>query len=670
MAPSSGDAYRQAPPNAAGRAALADLPGVARRFGPAMGTVVLPFALVLYLGLQNGGYDEVVRSEVGIAVWWIVLLGALVGLFPASRPGRTAWVGLGLAAALALWMVIGIGWSESSERSVEEVARVATYVGIFALSVAVQGRDGLRGTLSSVAAAIGVIGALALLSRLHPAWFPEDNIARFLPANEGRLAYPLNSWNGLAALMAIGIPLLLMVAAQSRRLLSQALATAALPVVALTVFYTFSRGAALEIAGALLALLLLHPRRLALLPTLGLGVAGAAVLIAAASQRDALEDGIRGAVAHSQGDEMLAVVLVVCAGVALLRVAFGLAVRHGIGPRPRVSRRATVAGFAIAAVAAVAIALAAGVPSELSDRWEEFKDPGGAGSGTERFESASGAGRYQQWQAALNAFESEPLTGIGAGTYEFWWTREATIPIFVRDAHSLYFETLGELGIVGFLLLVALIACIIGVGIARALGAATEQHRALLAGAVASGAAFAVAAALDWVWELAVIPAAFLLVAGAVLARPAPDRSAATKTRRELRRSLINSLVLALLALPALAIITISLAGTTAVRDSQAQARSAQLTPALEQALAAEDLQPYAASPSLQQALVLELKGDLDGAAVAAREATEKEATNWRTWLTLARIEAENGNPEASVEAYRQARLLNPTSPVFGGDEE
>jgi cytochrome c-type biogenesis protein CcmH/NrfG len=181
-----------------------------------------------------------------------------------------------------------------------------------------------------------------------------------------------------------------------------------------------------------------------------------------------------------------------------------------------------------------------------------------------------------------------------------------------------------------------------------------------------------VAAAVDWVWELAVIPAAFLLIAGALLAGPLAESRATQRGKvggRRRRRRVATTVVLAALALPALAVIAISLAGAASVRDSQAEARSAQLVPALDHALDAEDVQPYAASASLQKALVLELGGDLDGAAAAAREATREEATNWRTWLTLSRIEAENGNARASVDAYREARSLNPTSPVFGGGE-
>ena len=93
------------------------------------------------------------------------------GLLPLARIGRTGWILLGLLAAFAVWTALGIGWSESAERSVIELARVPRILGVLALALAVQGRDGLRRTVAAVGAAIAVIAAIALLSRLHPAWF-------------------------------------------------------------------------------------------------------------------------------------------------------------------------------------------------------------------------------------------------------------------------------------------------------------------------------------------------------------------------------------------------------------------------------------------------------------------------------------------------------------------
>ena len=160
--------------------------------------------LVLYLALKGGGYDDVIRGEVGVAVWWIVLLGALVGILPVARISRAGWIGLGVLGAFCLWTALGITWSGDSERSVAEVARLAMYIGVFALSLSVQGRDGLRRTVNALAAAIGVVGALALLSRLHPSSFPHNDLPAYIPDAKSRLNYPLNYWNGLAAFMAMG----------------------------------------------------------------------------------------------------------------------------------------------------------------------------------------------------------------------------------------------------------------------------------------------------------------------------------------------------------------------------------------------------------------------------------------------------------------------------------
>jgi Flp pilus assembly protein TadD len=62
---------------------------------------------------------------------------------------------------------------------------------------------------------------------------------------------------------------------------------------------------------------------------------------------------------------------------------------------------------------------------------------------------------------------------------------------------------------------------------------------------------------------------------------------------------------------------------------------------------------------------VLEALGDLDEAAVAAREATDREKTNWRNWLTLSRIEAERGRAPEAVRAYERAASLNHHSLLF-----
>src|SRR5690348_15197025 len=219
-----------------------------RRFDPdALRTWALVASVVLYLAVDGGGYDLVVRSQVAIVVWWIVLVGAAWGLLPAGRLSRTAWVAAGLFGGFVAWTALASTWSLSSDRSLQELSRVAFYFGLLLLGIAIH-RDrerAVRHTIQAVAAAVALVACLALASRLRPDLFPAaDQTASFLPGTAGRLGWPLNYWNALAALLALGLPLLLALATSARTLAGQATAAAAIPVVTLTGYLTFSRGGA------------------------------------------------------------------------------------------------------------------------------------------------------------------------------------------------------------------------------------------------------------------------------------------------------------------------------------------------------------------------------------------------------------------------------------------
>ena len=237
-------------------------------------------------------------------------------------------------------------------------------------------------------------------------------------------------------------------------------------------------------------------------------------------------------------------------------------------PGIELARRRAQIFLGIATVAGVLLALSVGLPGEISERWDEFKEPAPAAAGVERFESSSGSGRYQLWQSALEANESEPLTGIGAGTFEYWWAREGTLAGFVRDAHSLYLETLAEVGIVGLVLLGGLLLTVIITGVRRSLSGLSIERRALVAGATAACVAFATSAAVDWVWELTVIPVVFMLLAAAILGPSAETRGRET-SRFDGALPTPARLAAVAVAVVGIVAVAIPLAGATSVRDSQ-----------------------------------------------------------------------------------------------------
>lgn len=656
---------RSAPAQAA--QALAPPRSLAARIdAPALGAWTLAFALVTYLALRGGGYDTVVRSEVGVAVWWIVLLAAAAGVLPLRlrAPGLAA---IGLLAGFTVWTGLAVTWSESAERSMVELGRVAAYLGVLVLAVALQGATAARHTINGVASAIGLVTAIAVLSRLHPAWFPPNDHFDFLgEASARKLSYPLNYWNALAGFAAIGVPLLLAVAVSARTLLGQAAAAAALPISGLCVALTLSRGGALAVAVGVAAFLVLAPRRLHAAATLATASAASAILIWAVTRREALDSGLPSAAAATEGDQVLWLAVIACLGVALLQVALGLVARHASRPRAlRLTRRQLAYGWLAAGAAALVVAVAAGAPGRALDQWQAFTEPPGVvqpGSDDTvftRLSAANGNGRYEFWKAAVHANETRPLTGIGPGSFELWWARNATAPGFIRDAHTLYFETLAETGIVGFVLLIGLLALALAVGVARLLRA-RPALRVTLAAAIAGVLAFMTSAAFEWVWEMGAIAVAVLALIAVIVA----GRDEALAPRAPRARALPRVAVVAL-AVAALGATAVPFAGALAIRDSRAAAADGQLTAALEDARTAERVQPYAATPHLQRALLLEQAGSFDAAAAAARTATVEEPTNWRPWIVLARLEARRGAAPEALAAFATAKRLNPKSDLF-----
>lgn len=624
-------------------------------------TWVLGFGLVAYLGIDGGGYDALVYNQVGIAIWWVLLVGVLVAALPQLGLSKLALAAIGLLALFVVWTALSLIWTESAERTAVELARVLTYLGIFALALSLRGSREPGALVAAVAAATVLITVLALLSRLHPAWFPSaDQTARFLVDSRERLSYPLNYWNALGALVAIGMPLVLHVSATARLVVVRALAAAALPAMALVLFFTLSRGGIAAAALGLALFLVVVSDRTPKLLTLAFAGLGAGVLVAIAVGSEALRHGLDNSAAHSQGDELLLWSIVVCAVVGLLHGLLSAALAAGRRPGwTSPSRRTSTIVLVSLAVVVVIGALAAHAPHRLSTAIDEFKGGGQAGHGTSRLGSFAGESRYALWKSAVHENATAPLIGTGSGTFEYWWDRDAAGTEAVHDAHSLYLQTLGELGIVGLAILTAFVVALLGFGTAAVLGADAAQ-RSALAAALAGVLAFFVTAIVDWSWQMPVLPAAMLILAAAVVMAPGALGGAEERARR-----LGVRVAVAAVGLIAIVAIAVPLASTTFVRSSENEVRSGDLAAALEDARSAQNVEPAAATPRLQQALVLELQGNLSAAAAAARAATEREETNWRTWLVLSRVEAERGNAAAALASYRKAKSLNPLSPLF-----
>ena len=315
-------------------------------------------------------------------------------------------------------------------------------------------------------------------------------------------------WNGLGILLALGVPLLLAAAVDARGSAMRGAAIGALPPFAAAIYLTSSRGAVATAAVGVLALLAAAPRRWPVAAAAAVSAVGVAAAVAVVASRHALTAGARGSEAVSQGHTAAAALIVIAVVVGAGWLLLERLGRRLPTPSPSVGRAAVAAGLAAAGLAVVL--------SHPIARFESFRQPPAGVSQAagdpiaSHLLSANGSGRWQFWDAAVAEFRSSPFHGRGAGSYESWWAAHGSLPTFVRDAHSLYLEVLGELGFVGLLLLTTFLVTALAVGVRRVRGSGDAAAAALLAAAVG----FLLAAGIDWMWELTGVGAVGVLCLG------------------------------------------------------------------------------------------------------------------------------------------------------------
>jgi O-antigen ligase len=181
-------------------------------------------------------------------------------------------------------------------------------------------------------------------------------------------------------------------------------------------------------------------------------------------------------------------ILAATAGVAA--IAAGLVVAaFACGPSPlRHARRrsgAVAAGAVLVAAAAATIAIVAGGSTQP---------------------------RSSYYHVAWHEYAAHPILGSGAGTFGRYWLSSG---IYQQrggalDAHSLYLETLAELGPLGLLLLAAFLLY----PLRRAVASRGTPGVTAAAGAAV---AFLVHAGLDWDWEMPAVVVAGVVCLAAVL---------------------------------------------------------------------------------------------------------------------------------------------------------
>ena len=444
---------------------------------------VAGLVVVALVAFADGGYYRETWA------WTTVALSCLGCLALLLRERiAVSWPGLAMLGALAAfvgWISLSAAWSSFPSESLLEAERGLVYVGgvlAFELLVA---RGHVRQLLAGVAAGATLVAVSSLGARL--VWAQPVEVD---PIQGNRLIEPLGYANALGILAGVGLVLTLGLAVHARGRLERALAAASTIPLLATVTWTDSRGTALALLVGLATLALLDRNRSALLAAALVLSAPAAVAVWLTERSSVLTEAGGATVDESPeaalGLALALAALALVAGLASLAYEWLEERLSGV----RWTARMLVAGLALALLGAVVL---------VALRTDRPLAP-----------------RFEYWGVAWRQWEENRWLGSGAGTFFDFWRREET-PVDVLDAHSLYVETLAELGPLGLGLLVC------AVGLPLLAGARTRHPFA----AVAAGGytAYLVHAGLDWDWEMPAVTLTGLLCGVALLAAAQRDRS-------------------------------------------------------------------------------------------------------------------------------------------------
>jgi hypothetical protein len=485
--------------------------------------------LVLYFCFHAGGYFPGVTGLVATVVLVALLLRVALCNRPFAGLGRASIIGEGALGLFALWTLLSAAWSDAPARALVEYDRVLLYLGAFVLFGALgRGTDRLRWMVRGIAAAAFVVCLCGLATRLLP------DVWKLPPAvADERLNYPLTYWNSLGLLAALGMVFCFGISCDERETrIGRAVAAAALPVLATTLLLTFSRGSiATGVIGLVAFVALGRPRTL---PS-ALLAAGPAVAIAvfAGYSADLLAstDPTTGAAAAQGHRVALVVAFAVVIAFGSRWALFKLDGWWSTSHLPALLRRPSVVRDARVALLVVVLYGLFIWPVNIRHQYDSFVNGDQVSSADLRGRLASSGdnGRIEHWRAALVGFHDRPMTGTGAGTFALQWDRVGRgDKLQLQDAHSLYVEVLGELGIIGFLLVVTAVVTVLVGFFARARG----DDRVLGALLFGAGLTWALAAGVDWFWETPAVTFWFFAAGGAALATR--DASAGgSKSNRE-----------------------------------------------------------------------------------------------------------------------------------------
>ena len=361
--------------------------------------------LVGLLAGHEGGFLATSWGWCALVTLWLAAVALLVQ--ERIQIGVEGLAFLGGLFAFLVWVALSNLWTASQTATMHEVQRDLAYFGIAAATVAIANRDTIARIAGGAATAVFFLSIYGLLTRVAP-----DHFGAFDSTSYGyRLSPPITYWNGLGLFAAMGFLLMLGFARRGHGILVRAAAAFTLPALAVTLYFTFSRGAWIALGCGFLVLLAVTVERVKLVLAVAALAPWCVFALRSAHARPALITvGSSYTNAVQQGHSLLLVLLVLSVGSGVSAAVLALAThRFHV---PSAAEKAFSAALVVAALAAVgALFVHYGSPTQVAkSTWHQFTGvPKQTGDNVSaRLFQLSSNGRVEIWRTALRAFQRHP----------------------------------------------------------------------------------------------------------------------------------------------------------------------------------------------------------------------------------------------------------------------
>jgi hypothetical protein len=475
------------------------------------GLVMLALLATTAYGLLNTG---LYRDELWLPVATGILALLFVTLFVRGFYWDLPTVGIllvGLLAALVAVKGLSMVWTISETETIKETLRSSMYLAAFLMALAALTSGRQVGSLIDASVfTVAAVAGYGLLQKISPIEYPVRSL------DGVRMDSTLQYSNTTAVILGMGVVLALARMSTLRSFVLRGLYAAVTLSLFIALYLTVSRGGIGSLGLGLIILFVITSDRLRMFADLLLlSLPGAwlwwqmqslpGLLGTGVSRQQKIADGTL-----FRNDLILALIM-----ASVLQAAFTILMNR-YEPSPVLRRRLgilVVAGGVLAMIvgAFVVVDRYGGPGQAYSTLLGSANEARNAG---QRLASLDISSRGDYWRVAWVAWKERPLTGTGAGTFQYTWLEDRPGLKGVKQVHNVYLEQGTETGLFAFLALLSFVAVLVGyTGRAVWRSGPQGERRLLLAGLGSALMVYLISSAFEWHWYLPASTLFFFILA-------------------------------------------------------------------------------------------------------------------------------------------------------------